>query len=92
MQYTSVSLANIDRVESLLELLSDVYDDVIKRYQDINDEPRYSYDEEKRKAKRQELYKLNLIEAKCLAQYHYWSDELQWMKHLEQLERTNNES
>ncbi len=92
MNYSSVSLANIDRVESLLELLSDLYDDVIKRYQDINEEPRYSYDDKKRKAKRQELYKLRLIEANCLAQYHYWNDELQWMKHLEQLERTNNES
>lgn len=47
MQYTSVSLASIDRVESLLELLSDVYDDVINRYQDIKAEPRYSYDEKK---------------------------------------------
>lgn len=49
MEYISVSLANIDRVESLLELLSDVYDDVIKRYQDINEEPRYSYDDKKTK-------------------------------------------
>lgn len=91
MQYASVSLAEIDRVESLLELLSDVYDDVIKRYQDIKEEPRYSYDEEKRKTKRQELYKLDLMEAKCLAQYHYWHDELQHMKYLEQLERSDNE-
>ena len=92
MEYSSVSLANIDRVEALLELLSDVYNDVTKRYQDINEEPRYSYDEKERKAKRQELHKLNLIKAKCSAQYYYWNHELQWMKHLEQLERTNNEN
>ena len=92
MDYSSVSLANIDRVESLLELLSDVYDDVIKRYQDIQAEPRYSYDEKKRKAKRQELYKLQLMEAKCLAQYHYWNDELKRMKYQEQSERDDNEN
>lgn len=92
MDYASVSLANIDRVESLLELLSDVYDDVIKRYQDIQAEPRYSYDEKKRKAKRQELYKLQSIEAKCSAQYHYWNDELKRMKYQEQSERDDNEN
>ena len=92
MQYSSVSQANIEQVESLLELLSNVYDYTIKRYQDLDSEPRYSYDEEKRKSKRQELYKLRLIEAKCLAQYHYWNDELKHMKYQEQLERTDNEN
>lgn len=83
---------NIDRIESLLELLSDVYDDTIARKRDIEAEPRYSYDKEKRKAKRQELYKLMTIETKCLAQYHYWNDALQHMENMELLERTRNEN
>lgn len=49
MQYTSISQANIEQVESLLELLSNVYDYTIKRYQDLDSEPRYSYDDEKKK-------------------------------------------
>lgn len=87
MDYTSVSQANIEQVESLLELLSNVYDYTIKRYQDLNSEPRYSYDEEKRKSKRQELDKLERIEAHCLAQREHWEYELEWMKCLEQSER-----
>lgn len=87
MVYASVSQANIEQVESLLELLSNVYDYTIKRYQDLDSEPRYSYDEEKRKSKRQELDKLERIEAHCLAQYEHWNYELQWMKCLEQSER-----
>ena len=83
---------NIDRIESLLEILSDIYDYTIKRHRNIEAEPRYRYDEETRKAKRQELYKLMNIESKCLEQYHYWNDTLKHMKNMEQLERAKHEN
>ncbi len=81
-----VSADTIDRVESILEFLSDVYNYTTERCQDIEAEPKHAYDEEKRKATRQELRKLNSIRTECSAQYYYWNHTLQYIKHIEQSE------
>lgn len=78
---------SIDRVESLLEFLSDIYNETTERRQDIEEEPRDSYSEEKRKAKRQELRKLDNIRNECLSHYHYWNSMLQYMKRVEAIRR-----
>ena len=78
---------SIDRVESLLEFLSYIYNETTERRQDIEEEPRDSYDEEKRKAKRRELRKLDNVRTECLAHYHYWNSMLQYMKHIEAIRR-----
>lgn len=78
---------SINQVEALLEFLSDVYNETTERYQDIRAEPIDSYSEEKRKAKRQELRKLNNINNDCLTRYHYWNAMLQHMKRIEAIRR-----
>lgn len=78
---------SIDRVESLLEFLSDIYNETTERYQDVEAEPRDSYAEEKRKAKRQELRKLNNIRNECSTQYYYWNSMLRYMKRIETIRR-----
>lgn len=78
---------SIDRVESLLEFLSDIYNETTERRQDIEEEPRDSYSEEKRKAKRQELRKLDNIRNECLSHYRYWNSMLQYMKYIETIRR-----
>lgn len=78
---------SIDRVESLLEFLTDIYNETTKRRQDIEEEPRDSYSEEKRKAKRQELRKIDDIRTECCEQYHYWNSMLQYMKRVEAIRR-----
>lgn len=79
---------SIDRVESLLEFLSDIYNETTERRQDIEEEPRDSYSEEKRKAKRQELRKIDDIRTECCEQYHYWNSMLQYIKHVESIRRS----
>lgn len=78
---------SIDRVESLLEFLSDIYNEATERRQGIEAEPRDRYDEEKRKSKRQELRNLDNIRTECCEQYHYWNSMLQYMKHIESIRR-----
>ncbi len=78
---------SVDRVESILEFLSDIYNEATKRRQDIEAEPRDDYTEEKRKSKRQELRKLDNIRTECCEQYYYWNSMLQYMKHIEEIRR-----
>lgn len=78
---------SIDRVESILEFLSDIYNETTERRQGIEAEPRDSYDEEKRKAKRQELRKLDNIRTECCEQYYYWNSMLRHMKRVEAIRR-----
>lgn len=78
---------SIDRVESLIEFLSVVYNETTEKRQDIEAEPRDSYSEEKRKSKRQELRKLDNIRNECSTQY-YWNSMLKYMKRIEAIKRS----
>lgn len=68
-------------VEKLAHIFFKAYLNEDKKYYAINEEPLYSYDENKRKAKKKERQQCLINESMYLDYYHYWDCRIGHIHH-----------
>lgn len=73
---------NSCEVRDLIRILNQAYIDVNQKYYEMNEEPLYSYDKEKREAKKKERHQCIVDSGMYLKHYHYWHEILVRMRNL----------
>lgn len=76
-----LTILSVHEVKKLHHLLKQVYLDTDQKRYDIMEELLYSYDKEKRKAKKEELHKCIVDCSRYLASYRYWDNLLGHLCH-----------